>query len=140
MVARITIDSSVIIAALLEKEAKHKECKALLEKVKNGEYLAVEPFIVLVEIVAAIKRRTGSSSLAERVKKDISDINSIVFLEVISYRAHDAADIAKEISVRGMDAIVIQIAKEFDVPLVSLDAEMLKRAKSIVRTKDVDEV
>ncbi len=63
-----------------------------------------------------------------------------MFLEVVSYRAHDAADIAKEISVREMDAIVIQIAKEFDVPLVSLDAEMLKRAKSIVRIKDVGEV
>lgn len=140
MVERITIDSSVIIAALLEKEVKHKECKALFEKVKNGEYLAVEPFIVLVEIVAAIKRRTGSSHLAERVKKDICDINSIVFFEVVSYRAHDATNIAKEIGVRGMDAIVIQIAKEFDVPLVSLDVDMLKRAESIVRIKDIDEV
>ena len=35
MVARITIDSSVIIAALLEHETKHKECKRLFEKVKN---------------------------------------------------------------------------------------------------------
>lgn len=140
MVARITIDSSVIVAALLEKEAKHNECKALFEKVKNGEYLAVEPFIVLVEIVAAIKRRTGSSGLAERVKKDICDINSIVFLEVVSYRAHEAADIAKEIGVRGMDAIVIQIAKEFNVPLVSLDAEMLERSSSMTSIKDVGDL
>lgn len=37
MVERITIDSSVIVAALLEKEKKHQECKSLLEKVKNGK-------------------------------------------------------------------------------------------------------
>lgn len=139
MVARITIDSSVIVAALHEKEVKHKECKSLFEKVKNGEYLAIEPFIVLVEVVAAIKRRTGSSRLAERVKTDLCNIDSIVFMEVVSYRAHEAADIAKEIGVRGMDAIVIQIAREFNVPLVSLDSEMLERSKSIIRIKEVED-
>ncbi len=139
MVERITIDSSVIVAALREKEAKHRECKRILEKVKSGEYLAIEPYIVLVEVVAAIKRRTGSSSLAERVKEDICAINTIVFLEVVSYRAYEAADIAKEIGVRGMDAIVIQIAKEFDVPLVSLDDEMLERAVSMIKAKEVED-
>jgi predicted nucleic acid-binding protein len=138
MVARITIDSSVIVAALHENEVKHKECKSLFEKVKNGEYLAIEPFIVLVEVVAAIKRRTGSSHLAERVKTDLCNIDSIVFMEVVSYRAHEAADIAKEIGVRGMDAIVIQIAREFNVPLVSLDSEMLERSKSIIRINEVE--
>ncbi len=140
MVARITIDSSVVVAALLDIEKKHNECRNLLEKVKNGEYIAIEPYIVLVEIVAAIKRRTGSSYLAERVKEDLCDINSIVFLDIVSTRAHQAADIAKEIGVRGMDAIVIQAAREFNAPLVSLDKEMLERSKSIIVTRDVEEL
>ena len=54
-------------------------------------------------------------------------------------RADEAANIAKEIGVRGMDAIVIQTAKEFDNVLVSLDGEMLKRAKSVVTVKDVED-
>ena len=90
MVKQITIDSSIIVAALLDKEKYHNECRNLLEKVKNG--------------------------------------------------AHQAADIAKEIGVRGMDAIVIQTAKEFDIPLVSLDREMLERSKSIIGTKNVEEL
>lgn len=140
MVKQITIDSCIIVAALLDTEKKHIECRNLFEKVKNGEYIAIEPYIVLVEIVAAIKRRTGSSYLAERVKEDLCDINSIVFLDFVSTRAHQAADIAQEIGVRGMDAIVIQIAKEFNVPLVSLDREMLERSKSIILTRDVEEL
>jgi len=140
MVKQITIDSSVIVASLLDREKKHNECRNLLEKVKNGEYIAIEPYIVLVEIVAAIKRRTGSSYLAERVKEDLCNINSIVFLDIMSTRAHQAADIAQEIGVRGMDAIVIQIAREFDVPLVSLDREMLERSKSIIVTRDIEEL
>jgi len=64
----LTLDSSVIVAAFRENEKKHKKCLKLLEKVKNGQHTAVEPYTVLVEITAAIKRRTGSEELAETVK------------------------------------------------------------------------
>jgi hypothetical protein len=41
-------------------------------------------------------------------------------VQLTSTRAEEATEIAQEIGVRGMDAIVIQVAKEFDVPLVWL--------------------
>ena len=63
----------------------------------------------------------------------------INFLDLDLVRADEAANIAKEIGVRGMDAIVIQTAKEFDNVLVSLDGEMLKMAKSVVTVKDVED-
>ncbi len=106
MVKQITIDSSVIVASLLDREKKHNECR----------------------------------NFAERVKEDLCDINSIVFLDIMATRAHQAADIAQEIGVRGMDAIVIQTAREFNAPLVSLDREMLERSKSIIVTRDVEEL
>jgi len=89
MVEQIVIDNCVIVATLLDKEKKLIECRNLLEKVKTGEYIAVEPYIVLVEIVAAIKRRAGSSYLADRVKQDLCDINTIVFLDITSTRARE---------------------------------------------------
>jgi predicted nucleic acid-binding protein len=136
----VTLDSSVIVAALREQEEKHEECKRLLEKVKDGEFIALEPYTVLVEVVAAIKRRTGSTHLGERVKEDLQDIDTINFLDLDSVRANEAANIAKEIGVRGMDAVVIQTAIEFDSLLVSLDDEMVKRAKSVVTAKDVEDL
>ena len=39
---------------------------------------------------------------------------------------------------RGMDAIVVQIAREFNTTLVSLDSEMIIKAKSTVKIKSVD--
>jgi len=140
MVKYITLDSSVIVAALREQEEKYVACKKLLERVKNGEFAALETYTVLVEVVAAIKRRTKSESLAERVKNDLENIDTIKFLDLISSRANSAADIAKETGVRGMDAIVIQIAKEFNAPLVSLDEEMTKRAKLVVKIVNIDDV
>jgi len=140
MVAYLTLDSSVIVAALREQEEKHEVCKRLLERVKNGEFIALESYTVLVEVVAAIKRRTGSEHLAERVKSGLENIDSINFLDLISIRANDAADIAKETGVRGMDAIVIQVAKEFGSPLVSLDMEMTERSRFIVDIIDIEDV
>ena len=58
----------------------------------------------------------------------LENIDSITFLDIISSRADDAANIAKETGVRGVDAIVIQIAKEFGSPLISLDMEMIETA------------
>ena len=88
--------SSYIVAALREQEEKHEECKRLLEQVKDGNFIALEPYTVLVEVVAAIKRRTGSAPLGERVKKDLQDIDTIKFLDLDFIRADDAANIAKD--------------------------------------------
>ena len=140
MVRYITLDSSVIVAALREQEEKHDACKKLLERVKDGEFVALEPYTVLVEVVAAIKRRTKSEPLAERVKNDLENIDTIKFLDLMSSRATSAVEIAKETDVRGMDAIVVQIAKEFNAPLVSLDGEMTKRAKLVVKIVPIEDM
>jgi len=138
MIAYLTLDSSVIVAALKEQEERHGECKNLLEKVKDGKFIALEPYSVLVEIVAAIKRRTGIKDLARRVRRNLVDIDTIKFLELTFVRAEQAAEIAEEVGVRGMDAIVIQVAKEFGVPLLSLDLEIMSKAKSVVKIELVE--
>jgi len=140
MVTYLTLDSSVIVASLREQEEKHVVCKHLLERVKNGKFVALEPYTVLVEVVAAIKRRIGSESLTGMVKSGLEDISSITFMDLISIMADDATKIAKETGVRRMDAIVIQIAKEFGSPLVSLDVEIIERSKSVVTTVNIEDV
>lgn len=134
----ICLDSSVIVSALRKQEVNHETSKNILRKVKDGEYIAIEPYIVLVEITAAIKRRTGSSELAARVKNDLLNIDNINFMDLGYERASHAADIAMKVGVRGMDAIVIQIAKEFDIPLVTLDKEMIEKAESFIDIRTID--
>jgi predicted nucleic acid-binding protein len=52
----LTLDSSVIVAGLREDEEKHEECRKLMEKVKEGEYVAFEPCTVLIEVAARYKK------------------------------------------------------------------------------------
>lgn len=96
------------------QEEKHAHCQTLLEHVKNAQHIAIQPYIVLVEVVSAIKRRTDSQNLALQVKESLLSIDTINFVELESKRADLAAEIAAQTGLRGMDAIIVQIAQEFD--------------------------
>jgi len=136
----ITVDSSVLVAALRKDEEHHHKCLALLEKIKDGEHIAIEPYSVLVEVVAAIRRRVGSRDIAAKVKGDLMKIEYLNFFDIDSVAAEKAADIAADIGVRGMDAIVIQTAREQNTFLLSLDEEMMEKAKSVATTKTISEL
>nr|WP_321498099.1 type II toxin-antitoxin system VapC family toxin [uncultured Methanolobus sp.] len=134
----LCIDSSVIVAALRRQEKNHSSALELLRKIKDQEHVAIEPYTVLVEITAAIRRRTGSKELATRVKNDLIALGSFRFVDLDTVSSSSAAEIAADIGVRGMDAIVIQVAKEFGIPLVTLDVEIIEKAKGIVEIVDLD--
>ena len=136
---KLTIDSSVIVSSLREGEPKHLICKQLMNSIKNRENIALEPYSILIEVVSALKRRTNSKDVAERTEDLLLNTDTIHFFELTKNRAVEASNIAMEIDVKGMDAIVIQIAKENKSILVTLDQEMREKAKSIVKVKTVDE-
>ena len=130
----------MIVAALRKQEMNHSAAKNVLRKVKDGRHIAIEPYTVLVEITAAIKRRTGSKELASRVKDDLLAINTINFVNLDIGNATEAAEIAADIGVRGMDAIVIQVAKGFGIPLITLDKEMIEKATGVVDFLDLKDL
>ena len=135
----ITLDSSVIVAALRQQEEKHEQCRTLLEAVEEAQIIAIQPEIVLSEVTRAIKRRTSSDRLAERVKQLLQSIDTMNFVETDARRKEMASDIAAKIGMGVMYAAVIQISFEFGTTLISLDADLMREAKSIVKTKTVDE-
>ena len=127
---RLTLDSSVIIASLLEKEPRHREALEIWSSILSGNNIAIMPYSVLAEVVAAIKRRTGSESLAMEVKEELLNVETISFVILDDKSAVEAADLAAKTGVRGMDALLIQVAKEFGTELVSFDEEVMSKSKS----------
>jgi predicted nucleic acid-binding protein len=126
-VRRLTIDSSVIISSLLKNEPRHKDAFEIWEAVLTGKNLAIMPYSVLVEVVAAIRRRTGSEKLAFQIKQELLSIESLSFVVLDDKSAEEAADLAAKTAVRGMDALVIQVAREFKTELISFDEEMMAK-------------
>ena len=127
MMKKLTIDSSVIIASLLENESRHGEAMRIWDAVIAGGDVAIMPYSVFVEVVAAIRRRTGSEELANEVKEELLKIENVSFVILDQRAAEDAADIAIQNGVRGMDALVMQTAKEYETELVTFDDEMMKK-------------
>ena len=136
---QLILDSSVFVAALRKDEKSYPEALRLFQQIKDGKHIAIEPYSVLVEVVAAIRRRTNSNLLANRVKNDFLNIGSLVFVDIDSTIAENAADLAADIGVRGMDAIVIQVAREYNAPMVSMDMEMVEKAKQVVEIKGLND-
>lgn len=95
------------------------------------------PFSILVEVVAAIRRRTGSEELAVEIKKELISTDNIAFVILDDKAAMEAADIAAKTGLRGMDALVVQVAKEFGSDLISFDEEMTRKAKVILKKRQV---
>jgi predicted nucleic acid-binding protein len=89
------------------------------------------PYSVFVEVVTAIRRRTGSEKLAREVKLKLLNIETISFVVLDDKSPNQAADLAAKTGVRGMDALIIQVAKEFQTELISFDDEMLLKATNV---------
>ena len=136
----ITLDSSVIVAALRVQEQSHQQCLRLLKRTEEGQHTAIMPYTVLVEVAAAVKRRTGSEELARRVTRDLQSISSLRFVELDAERANQSAGLAIASGLRGMDAVVVQVAREFEAGLVSLDEELVHKARSVATVINIEEL
>jgi len=113
----------------LNNEPRHKEALKIWERVLSGKNIAIMPYSVLVEIVAAIRRRTGSEELALEIKNELIGMDTVSFVILDDESAEHAADIAARTGVRGMDALVIQVAEEYGATLISFDEKMIKKAQ-----------
>jgi len=128
-VKRLTVDSSIIVSSLLENEPRHKEALKIWDAVLAGKNVAIIPYSVFVEVVAAVRRRTGSEELAHEVGKQLLEIEAVFFVGLDDKSAQDAAEIAVKTGVRGMDALVLQVARDFSTELMSFDEEMIAKAR-----------
>jgi len=132
MVSYVTVDSSVIISSLLPGEKRHQEALEIWAKVLNGNTPAVMPYSVLVEVVAAIRRRTGSELLAHEVQKSLENISALSFVLLDKNSASKSCGIASKTGLRGMDDLVVQVAREYKAELITFDTEMLAKAALVL--------
>jgi len=127
----LTIDSSVIVSTLLANEPRHHEAVEIWNDVLVGKCYAIMPYSVLVEVVAAVRRRTGSESLAIEVKKELFLLENVAFVNLDDDAAEKASVLAAKTGLRGMDAIVVQVSLEYNTELVSFDKEMVRKVSEL---------
>jgi len=110
----VTLDSSVLVSAFVKGDKFRSKARRIMEKVFSGECRVVTSAIVPVEVCGAISRRVGVDK-ALLVKDQLVKWENMGFIgwsELTGKRMGEAVELAVELKFRGMDAIVVQVAKE----------------------------
>lgn len=135
MAKEVTLDSSVFVSALVEAEELRPIARSIMKRVFDGDLHVVTSVIVPVEVCGAIARRAGVAA-AKKAMAQMQrwrDMKLVEYSELTEDRSRKSVQLAVNLRVKGMDAIVIQTAMERENILVTFDEEMSKRAKAVAK-------
>src|SRR3989338_4130580 len=121
---KLVVDSSIFVAAFREGEPYSREAFRILEKIEEGSVSAVIPVSIVLEVVAAIRRRTNNHELAQTVGEKLLSFSEIILIDIDTFRMAKFMELASESGLRGMDVIIVGVAQEFGMPILTLDQEM----------------
>ena len=133
-----TIDTSVWVSAFLIGEPFHERSKAFLAEVIRSGQEVVIPTTVYLEVVMAIGRRERKAEAQDQIAEYLLAMPDAQFVEIHYSRMLAIVRETSKLGLRGMDAILVGVAKEFDAELVTLDAELAERARVLVNVKKLE--
>lgn len=128
----LTIDASVWVAADPAAGESHRESAAFLAAVLRSGVAIHQPAICLVEIASALARRTRDGALAKRAAAELLRLSGVVVHPMDVAAAVSAATLAADTRLRAADGVYASVARQFGTTLVTLDRELVERAREIV--------
>jgi predicted nucleic acid-binding protein len=133
----VVVDASVWVARLVDQDIFHAHSRAWLASQRANGVRFLAPTLLLVEVAAAISRRTGDSTLAQRAVAALESLPDLRLVDMDRSVVMAATKVAVELDVRGADAFYIAIARQLSLPLATLDADQLERASHVVDTWEI---
>ncbi len=137
---KLVIDSCVLVSGLDPADKFHSECLPLLDRIAGLDIQARCPVLVLAEVVCVLARRTKDQSLARLAYQRLSLLPSVNWLEVSLEAVEWACELGIRTGLKGADAIVLQVAEEQGIPLVTLVQEIKRKAPEGVWVYEPSEV
>ena len=129
---RITLDASVLVAAGAPDDPASSDAAASIQAALAGGATLHQPSLTMVEVAAAIARRTGDASLAMEATAVLVSMPGLVVHALDGDTAADASALAARLRLRGADAVYVATALHHDSTLITLDKEQLERASDLI--------
>jgi predicted nucleic acid-binding protein len=123
---RIVLDASVAIAAQRRMEPSYAASRARIIRVLTGADTVVVPSFFVVEVSGALARLGFDSRTIIRVV-DAFTTPPHEIITVGPRGARAARAVAIKAKLRGPDALYVWLARRENVPVCTLDHEILKR-------------
>ena len=121
---KLVIDSNILVGSLDPNDIFHKECYRVFERILSFEIEGLCPALVLVETTCVIRRRTNNEALAAAVYRNLARLPSINWLDITLDVAERASMLGVKTGLRGGDSIILQVAEQYGIPLLTKDKEM----------------
>ena len=125
------LDASVWIASVLDKDTHHQVSLAFMHRFVKEQQIATVPLLVWAEIAGAVARRTGDTDQGIKVAEFIAAKIWVRGVPLDASLASESMRLAASLRLRGADAVYVALAATCREPLVTLDAEMLERARGV---------
>lgn len=127
-----TLDANIFLRDLDAGDPDHAACHALLEHLQTTAIPVIVPLVLLVEVAGAIRREVGDPMRARVFVTLLRALPHLAFVPLDDTLADQAAAVAADRALRGMDAIYVAVAQQYGCTLISLDREVRQRAAPIV--------
>ncbi len=129
----IIVDSNVFIASLIKNDKFHQNSLDIIERMENGELNFHISMITPIEICCVIARRVGikEAKESEEIIQNWVKEKKINIYELNEKRMLEAQNRGINFKLKGMDAIIVQLAFELNFPLITFDNEIIERTKDI---------
>jgi len=130
----VVVDASVWVSRLVASDVNHEASRTWLEKFAVGENQFVAPTLVLPEVSGSVARRAEDAKSGHDAVKLILHLPSLRLISLDRALSESAAQLAADHMLRGADSVYVAVAKQLNIPLVTLDEEQFKRASKIIKT------
>ena len=126
------VDASVWVASVLNEDAHHRVSLAFMHRFVMERRIACVPLLVWAEIAGAVARRTGDADKGVKVAELVAAKTWVRGAPLDLSLSGEAMRLAARLRLRGADAVYVALAATCREPLITLDAEMLERARGVV--------
>jgi len=106
----------------------------------NLEIEALCPSLVLVEVTCVLRRRTNSEDVAIAVYKNLAQLPAINWLDITVEVAERACMLGSRTGLKGGDAIVLQVAEQYGIPLLAKDKEIKQKSPKGIIVHEPSEI
>ncbi len=108
----VTVDSSVLVSALVEGDEHFSPAGRVLARHFDGEYMNATSLTVPIgRLLNCPKSGEAEAKIARSQLKRWEDLGLMRFEELSRKKAEESLRLRARLKLRGMDAIVVQVAR-----------------------------